>query len=172
MDSNKYITGYEGKNPRIHRSVFIDISARVIGDVVIEEGASIWPMAVLRADSADIYIGRRSAVLDHSLIESPEGHPVRIEEEVLVSHGSIVHGAHIYSNTLIGIGAIVLEGAIVSSGSIVGAGSLVVAGAFIPPNSLVMGTPGKIIRQTAPEEREGTANQIEGLSRKARNYLK
>jgi len=130
---NKYITGYEGKNPRIHCSVFIDISARVIGDVVIEEGSSIWPMAVLRADSADIYIGRRSAVLDHSLIESPEGHPVRIEEEVLVSHGAIVHGAHIYSNTLIGLGAIVLEGAIVSSGSIVGAGSLVVAGAHIPP---------------------------------------
>lgn len=172
MGSNKYITGYEGRNPRIHHSIFIDISARIIGDVVIEEGASIWPMAVLRADSADIHIGRRTAVLDHSLIESPEGHPVRIEEEALVSHGVVVHGAHVYSNALIGIGAVILEGAIVSSGSIVGAGSLVVAGTYIPPNSLVMGAPGKIVRQTTPEEREGIVRQVEGLSRKARNYLK
>ena len=172
MDSNKYITGYEGKDPRIHRSAFIDISARIIGDVVIEEGASVWPMAVLRADNAAIYIGRRAALLDHSLVEAPDDHPVRIEEEALVSHGAVVHGAHICSSTLIGIGAIILEGAVISSGSIVGAGSLVVAGTYIPPNSLVMGTPGKIVRQTTPEEREGIAIQIEGLARKAKNYLK
>jgi carbonic anhydrase/acetyltransferase-like protein (isoleucine patch superfamily) len=172
MVANNYITGYEGKSPRIHRSAFIDVSARVIGDVVIEEGASIWPMAVLRADSAGIRIGRRSSVLDHSLLEAPEGHSVLIEEGALVSHGAVVHGAHICSSALIGIGAIVLEGAVVSSGSIVGAGSLVVAGAFIPPDSLVMGTPGKIVRQTTSEERKEIARQIEGLFRKARGYLK
>jgi carbonic anhydrase/acetyltransferase-like protein (isoleucine patch superfamily) len=169
---NKHITGYRGKVPQIHRSAFVDISARIIGDVVIEEGASVWPMAVLRADSARIFIGRRSAVLDHSLLEAPKGHPAQVEEGALVSHNAVVHGARICSNALIGIGAIVLEGAVVSGGSIVGAGSLVVAGTFIPPDSLVMGTPGKIVRQTTPEEREGTARQIEDLFRKARGYLK
>ncbi len=172
MVAKKCITAYEGKNPRIHGSAFVDVSARVIGDVVIEEGASVWPMAVLRADSAAILIGKYSSVLDLSLIEAPEGHPVLIEEEALVSHGAIVHGARVCSNALVGMGAIVLEGAVVSKGSIVGAGSLVVAGTLIPPYSLVMGIPGKIVRQTTPEEQEGIARQVGDLSRKAQLYRK
>lgn len=167
-----FITPYKDRKPQIHRDAYVDFSARIIGDVVIEEGASIWPMAVLRADSAQIRVGRRAAVLDLALLEAPEKYPVLIEDEALISHRVVVHGAHIYSHVLVGIGAIVLDGAVVSRGSIIGAGSVVTAGAYIPPNSLVMGTPGKIIRETSEKERQDIILQIEELCIKSRDYKK
>jgi len=102
----------------------------------VEKGASIWPMAVLRASNAQIRIGRGAAVLDLALLEAPEGHPVLVEEEALISHGAIIHGARVQSRALVGIGAIVLDGAVISSGSIIGAGSVIPPGTKIPPNSL------------------------------------
>jgi carbonic anhydrase/acetyltransferase-like protein (isoleucine patch superfamily) len=125
MSNNRLITPYGKKAPNIHADAYVDISARIIGDVLIEEGASVWPMAVIRADSAEIYIGKRAAILDLALLEAPEGHPVWIEDETLISHGAIVHGARIQSHALVGIGAIILDGAIISTGSIIGAGSVV-----------------------------------------------
>jgi carbonic anhydrase/acetyltransferase-like protein (isoleucine patch superfamily) len=159
-----------GKAPVISGSAYVDATARVIGDVTVEDDASIWPMAVVRADSASITIGRRSAILDLCFLEAPEGYPVVIEEETVISHGAIVHGAHVCRRTLVGIGAIILDGASISSGSIIGAGSLVTAGARIPPNSLVMGTPGKRLRETTALERETIARQVEELYRKSRQY--
>lgn len=128
MGSNPWITPYGNKIPSIHTDAFVDISARIIGDVKVDQGASIWPMAVLRADSAEIRIGWHSAVLDLALLEATEDHPVWVEEETIVSHGAIIHGARIQSRALVGIGAIILDGAVVSTGSIIGAGSLVPPG--------------------------------------------
>jgi len=139
MSLSPWITPYRDKVPNIHPNAFIDISVRIIGDVEVAEEASIWPMAVLRADSAQIRIDRRAAVLDLSLLEAPEGYPVWVEEESLISHGALIHGACIKSRALVGIGAIILEGALVSTGCIIGACSLVTAGTHIPPNSLVLG---------------------------------
>jgi carbonic anhydrase/acetyltransferase-like protein (isoleucine patch superfamily) len=148
----------------------VDISARIIGDVVVEAGASIWPMAVLRADSDRIRVSRRAAVLDLALLEAPEGHPVVLEEEALVSHGAIVHGARIQSRAIVGIGAIVLDGAVVGRGSIVGAGAVVPPDTRIPPNSMALGVPCRVIRETSPEERERILGQIEELYLKSRRY--
>jgi carbonic anhydrase/acetyltransferase-like protein (isoleucine patch superfamily) len=168
MSRNPWISAYREKEPRIHPEAFVDVSARIIGEVRVEEGASLWPMAVLRADSAPIRIGRRAAVLDLSLLEAPEGHPVWVGEEALISHGAVIHGAQVESRALVGIGAIVLEGALISTGSLIGAGSLVTAGTHIPPDSLVLGIPGKVIRKTTPQEKQSLLDQIEELHRKSR----
>jgi carbonic anhydrase/acetyltransferase-like protein (isoleucine patch superfamily) len=171
MPSNSWITPYGDKIPRIHPDVFVDVSVRIIGDVYVEEGASIWPMTVVRADDEEVHVGARAAVLDQSLLEAPEGQPVWLEEEALVSHGVIIHGARIQSHALVGIGAIVLDGALVSSGSIIGAGSIVTPHAIIPPNSLVLGVPGKIVRETTPEERQSIVRQVQGLYQKSRQLI-
>jgi carbonic anhydrase/acetyltransferase-like protein (isoleucine patch superfamily) len=170
--SQPWISAYRGKTPNIHSDAFVDISVRVIGAVKIEQDASIWPMAVLRADSAEVQIGRRAGVLDLALVEAPEGHPVRIEEEALVSHGATVHGATIESGALIGIGAIVLDGATVGTGSIVGSGSLITPGTLVPANSLVLGVPGKIVRETTAEERRTIWDQVEELYEKSRYLMR
>lgn len=166
----KLITPFCDKAPSIHFSAFVDRSARIIGDVTLEEGVSVWPMAVLRADSAAIFIGRKAAVLDLSLVEAPIGHPVMIGEEALISHRVVIHGAQVQKRALVGIGAIVLDGAVISSGSIIGAGAVIAPGTTIPANSLVMGTPGKVVRETTEEERAHILKQVQELYTKSRQY--
>jgi len=168
---SSWVTAFGDKVPAIHPDAFLDVSARIIGDVRVDEGASIWPMAVLRADAAEVVVGPRAAVLDLALLEAPEGCPVRVEEESLISHGAIIHGAQIESRALVGIGAIVLENVLISSGSIIGAGSLVTTGTHIPPNSLVLGAPGRVIRRTTTEERQNIKDQVEVLYQKSRQLM-
>lgn len=171
MATGNFITPFGGKTPSIHQKAYVDISARVIGDVIIAAGASIWPGAVLRADSDTVRIGERSAILDLALVEAPEGHPAVVEEEALISHGAIIHGAFVAARSLVGIGAIILDGAIIGEGSIIAAGSLVPPGTDMPPNSLVVGSPGKRIRETTAEERENILKQLHGLFKKSRAYM-
>jgi carbonic anhydrase/acetyltransferase-like protein (isoleucine patch superfamily) len=165
-----YISPYKDKVPRVDADAFVDVSARVIGDVTIEAKASIWPMAVLRADSAKISIKRSTAVLDLVLVEAPEGYPTTINEESIISHGAIIHGATIQNRVLVGMGAIIMDGAVVSSGCIIGAGSLVSPRSHIPPNSMVLGIPGKVVRNTTEEERENILAQVEELYAKSLYY--
>jgi carbonic anhydrase/acetyltransferase-like protein (isoleucine patch superfamily) len=127
-------------------------------------------MVVLRADSTAIYIKRSAAILDLSLVEAPTGYSVTIDEEALISHKAVIHGAFIHKRALIGIGAIILDGSVVSSGSIVGAGSVVTPGTRIPPNSLVMGMPGRVVRETTEAERAFILEQIQELYTKSRYY--
>ena len=166
----KLITPFYDKYPVVHPDAFVDCTARIIGDVIIEEGVSIWPMVVIRADSESICIKKSSAILDLSMVEAPSTYPVIIDEETLISHRAVIHGAHIQKRALIGIGAIILDGAVISSGSIVGAGSVVPPGTRIPPNSLVMGMPGKIVRETTGEERAFILKQAQELYAKSRYY--
>jgi len=166
-----WVSAFKDRRPLIHPGAFVDPSARVIGSVTIEDGASVWPMAVLRADSNEIRIGARAAILDLALVEAPEGHGVTVEEEAIISHGAIVHGALIQCGAIVGIGAIVLDGAVISPGAIVGAGALVPPGSRIPAESLVMGVPGKVIRLTTEEERQRTLKQVEELYNKSRLYM-
>jgi len=168
-DGYRWITSYGGHKPSIDPSAFVDVSARIIGRVTVEAYASIWPMAVLRADSAAIRVGRSSAVLDLALLEAPSGHPVILDEEVLVSHGAIIHGAQLHSRVLVGIGAIVLDGAVISEGSIIGAGSLVPPGMMVPPNTLLLGSPARVMRETTSEERDSIALQLQELLEKSKH---
>ncbi len=166
------IVPFEGKLPRFDDSVFIDPSARLIGDVLLGPGVSIWPFALLRADSDRIVVGETSALLDRVLVEAPKGHPVVIERNVLISHGAILHGCVIREGALIGIGAIVLDGAEVGPGAIVGSGSLVPPGTSIPGDSLVLGMPARVVRTLNESERKRSEEQRLEVYEKSRTYLK
>lgn len=166
----KNIISFMGKTPEIGDEVYIDPSARIIGDVILKRGCSIWPLSVLRADSERIVIEEGAAVLDKVLIESPAQSPVIVGRGALISHGAILHGCRVAEGALIGIGAIILDGAIVGTGSMIGAGSVVSPNTVIPPGSLVLGIPGKVIRPLSSDEMEKIVAQVNELKEKARQY--
>ena len=167
-----HITPFEGKSPQFDKTVFIDPTARLIGDIVLGPGVSVWPFTILRADSNRIVVGERSVLLDKVMIESPKTHPVMIEKDVLISHGAILHGCVVREGAIVGIGAIVLDGAEVGRHSIVGGGSLVPPGIKIADNSLVLGTPAKVVRVLNEEDRRRSAEQLAEAYEKSRKYLK
>jgi carbonic anhydrase/acetyltransferase-like protein (isoleucine patch superfamily) len=163
---------FKGKAPRVEEEVYIDPSARLMGDVLVKAGASVWPMAVLRADTEAIVVEEGAAVLDKALIEAPGPGRVVVGRRALVSHGAILHGCTIGEGAIVGIGAIVLDGAVVGAGATVGAGAVVPPGTVIPDRSLVLGVPGKVVRPLRPGEVERTASQVEEVREKAAWYRK
>lgn len=167
-----HITPFEGKSPQFDETVFIDPSARLIGDISLGLLVSIFPFALLRADSNRITIREHSVILDKVLIEAPENHPVIIEEKVLIGHGAILHGCIVRAGAIVGIGAIVLDGAEVGKNSIVGAGSLVPPGMKVPEDSLVLGIPAKAVRMLTDEEKKRSVDQLNEAHEKSRKYLK
>ncbi len=164
------IISFMGKTPKVEEDVYIEPSARIIGDVILKRGSSVWPLAVLRADSDRIVIEEEAAILDKVLIESPGPNPLVVGKRALVSHGAILHGCTVGEGSLVGIGAIVLDGAVVGTGSIIGAGSVVSPNTIIPPGSLVLGIPGKVVRLLRPDEIERIAAQVDEVKEKARHY--
>jgi len=146
---------------KIDPSAFIHPTAVVLGDVTLGRRVSIWPTAVLRGDSDVIVIGDDSNVQDGSVIHADEGIPTHIGKRVGIGHRAIVHGATIEDDVLIAMGAVVLNGVHVASGSIIGAGAVLPEGKRIPENSLVIGVPGRIVRQTTAEERERIKKTVE-----------
>jgi carbonic anhydrase/acetyltransferase-like protein (isoleucine patch superfamily) len=147
------IRAYRGVLPRIAASAYIDPSAQVIGDVEIGERSSIWPGAVVRGDVSPIRIGAESSIQDNCVVHVDEGEPTTVGDRVTVGHSAVLHGCTVEEDSLIGIGAIVLNGARVGRGSVVGAGSLVPEGTEIPAGSLVLGVPGKVRRPVSDQER-------------------
>ena len=161
---------FGGKEPKIAESSFVDSSALVIGDVRLKEGASVWPGAILRADDDYVEIGRNSAVMDATFIEAPRGMPVIIGNGCLVSHACRLHGCRIEDESMVGIGAIVMDGAVIGSRSIVGAGSLISPGTKIPGGSVVVGSPGKVTRQTSPSDTDRLRSDLKNIARKVAMY--
>ncbi|RMG17137.1 MAG: gamma carbonic anhydrase family protein [Planctomycetota bacterium] len=128
--------------------------ATVIGDVRIEAEASIWPGAVLRGDDEAIRIGPLTSIQDGTVVHTTVGRsPTRVGAKVTVGHGAILHSCIIEDECLIGMGATVLDDAVVGSGSLVGACALVTPGTKIPPGSLVLGVPAKVVRPVSEKER-------------------
>ena len=132
----------------IHPTAFIHPAAFVCGDVTLGAGASVWPSAVIRGDSAPIVIGESTNVQDGVVIHVDPGLPCTIGARVTIGHRAIVHGATVADDCLIAMGAIVLNRVTIGSGSIVGAGAVCSEGMVIPPNSLVLGVPGRVVRAT------------------------
>lgn len=148
----------------IHPTAFIHPAAFVCGTVWLGARVSIWPMAVVRADSAPITIGADSNVQDGTIIHVDSGVPTVIGERVAIGHRAIVHGATIGNNCLIAMGAIVLNHVVVGDGSVIGAGAVCPEGMVIPPDSVVLGVPGRVVRQVTSEMRA----RVEGT---VRNYI-
>ncbi len=132
--------------PTIDPSAYVAPQAVVMGDVRLAAQVSVWPMAVLRGDINFIEIGEGSNIQDGTIVHLAEDLPVRVGKLVTVGHRAILHGCTVEDECLIGMGASVLDGAVIGKGSIIGAHALVTKGTHIPPGSLVMGTPGKVIR--------------------------
>jgi carbonic anhydrase/acetyltransferase-like protein (isoleucine patch superfamily) len=140
--------------PTIHSTAYVHPLAVVIGRVTLGARVSVWPTAVIRGDSDTIEIGDDSNVQDGTVIHADEGVPTKIGKRVGIGHRAIVHGSTIEDDCLIGMGAILLNGVHVSSGSLVAAGAVCREGMTIPPNSLVVGVPAQVKRQTTDEERD------------------
>jgi carbonic anhydrase/acetyltransferase-like protein (isoleucine patch superfamily) len=140
--------------PTIHPNSFVHELAVVLGDVTLGARVSVWPTAVLRGDSASITVGADSNIQDGTIVHVDDGYPTVIGERVAIGHRAIVHGATIESDCLIAMGAILLNGVCVGTGSIVGAGAVCTEGMVIPPNSLVLGVPGRVVKETTPAMRD------------------
>lgn len=150
----------EEKSPKIHPSAFIAPTAVIIGDVEIAEGVSVWDGAIIRGDVAPIKIGKNSNIQDNAVIHGDYGEPAIIGENVTVGHLAIVHAAKIGNNVIVGIHAVVLNNAEVGDGSVIGAGAVVTPGSKIPPRSLVLGIPGKVVRQGEDVEKMARENGL------------
>jgi len=152
--------------------VFIAPTATVTGNVKIAPGSSVWFGAVVRGDVALIEIGRDTSVQDNAIIHVSEGVETRIGDQVTIGHGAIVHGAHIEDTVLIGIGAIILDGVTVGEASIVGAGAVIPENVQIPQRSLVVGVPGKVIKEVTQEQIRWIEANAESYTKLARRYLR
>jgi len=147
------IKEFQGKKPKIHESVFVAENATIVGDVEIGEDSSVWFGSILRGDVNFIRVGRRTNIQDGSIIHvSSKTHPTVLEDEVTLGHRVTLHGCHIETGCLIGIGAIILDGVRVGRNSLVAAGSLVTPNTQISPRSLVMGSPARVRRELTDDE--------------------
>lgn len=131
------IRSFDGTEPQIADSAYVDEAAVVIGDVVIEAEANVWPNAILRGDSGRIVVGARANVQDNAVLHED----AVLEPETAVGHSGIVHAATVAEGALVGMNAVVLDDAHVGEGAIVGAGAVVTEGTEVPPRTLVAGTP-------------------------------
>jgi len=138
---------------RKERDVYLADTARVVGDVRLGAGVSVWYGAVIRGDVAPIIIGERTNVQDNAVVHCDHLHANVIGRDVIIGHGAIVHGESIGDNTLIGMGATILGRTRIGSGCIIGAGALLPPGLEVPDRSVLMGVPGKVVREVNDSDR-------------------
>lgn len=138
------------KKPSTEKAAFIAADAAILGDVVLEEGSSVWYGAVIRGDLDHITIGKNSNIQDNVTLHGDRGYPITLGEGVSIGHNAVVHGATVGDNTVIGMGAVLLNGCVIGKNSIVGAGAVVSGGARFPDGSLIVGIPAKAISELHP----------------------
>jgi carbonic anhydrase/acetyltransferase-like protein (isoleucine patch superfamily) len=143
------------KKPRVGKNVFIAKTATVIGDVTLGAHSSVWYGAVLRGDINYIRIGHHTNIQDNAVLHLADDFPCILGNWVTVGHGAIVHACKVGDEVLVGMGAVILDGAVIGKQSLIGAKALVTQGMKIPPGSLVLGAPAKVVRKLSKEERAG-----------------
>ncbi len=137
----------DGHSPKIARDTWIAPDANLIGKVVVEEAASVWFGCTLRGDNEEIVIGAGTNVQENTVMHTDMGYPLVIGAGCTIGHKAMLHGCTLGENTLIGMGATILNGAKIGKNCLIGAGALVTEGKEIPDGSLVMGAPGKVVRE-------------------------
>ena len=160
------IQDFIGRSPQLDETNFVAETAALIGDVHLAQDVSIWFGASLRGDVNRIRIGERSNVQDNAVVHVTHGTaPTTIGKGVTIGHSAVVHGCTIENDVLVGMGSIILDQAVIGARSIIGAGALVTTGVIIPPESLVLGSPAKVIRKLRSEE-------IDSIFEYASNYVR
>ena len=150
---------------------YIHASAIVIGNVTIGRDSSVWPTAVLRGDIDAIVIGDETNVQDGVIVHVDYGVPVRVGHRVTIGHRAVIHGCTIEDDCLIGIGAIILNRAVIGTGSVIGAGAVVREDMQVPPGSLVLGVPAKVVRSVDDELRERIRHGAQTYVDRARELM-
>ena len=143
------------QSPKLGQGVYIARGAVVVGDVTLGESSSVWYNAVLRGDINRIVVGHHTNIQDNAVLHLADDFPCLVGNHVTIGHSAIVHACTVGDETLIGMGAILLDGAVIGRQCLIGAKALVTQGATIPDGSLVLGTPAKIVRSLTMEERQG-----------------
>ena len=161
---------YNGKMPRVGRNCYIAPNATLIGDVTVEDEASVWFGCVLRGDVSPIAIGKRTNIQDGTIIHGEDGCPTVIGDDVTVGHAAIIHAATVGDRVLVGMGAVLLSRCLIGEETIIGARALVTEEAEVPGGSLVLGMPGKVVRGLTEEEREGIRESARRYLRQAAKY--
>ena len=141
------------RQPKLGKNVYIARTATVIGDVTLGASSSVWYGAVLRGDIDRIVLGHHTNVQDNAVLHVADDRPCVLGNWVTVGHGAVVHACKVGDEVLVGMGAVILDGAVIGRQSIIGAKALVTQGAKIPPGSLVLGAPAKVVRKLSKEER-------------------
>lgn len=165
LDGHKVATPAAGR-------YYVAPNATVIGRVTLGEDVSVWFNAVIRGDNEPIRIGARSNIQEGCVLHVDPGFPMDIGEDVTIGHMVMLHGCRIGRGALIGIGAIVLNGAQIGEGALVGAGALIPEGKVIPPNSVVFGSPGKIVREVTDKDRARIQEGVDDYMARAKLYAR
>jgi carbonic anhydrase/acetyltransferase-like protein (isoleucine patch superfamily) len=163
---------YLNQKPFLASSVFCATNVSLIGQVQVDEDSSLWFGSVLRADSDSIYIGKRTNIQDNTVIHVDPGCPVVIGDDCTIGHLAIVHGAILGHNVLVGMNAVILNKAKIGNNVIIGANALITQGMEIPDNSLVLGSPAKVVKVLNTEQIESIQKNADVYVVKAKAYLK
>jgi carbonic anhydrase/acetyltransferase-like protein (isoleucine patch superfamily) len=155
MQMNKRLDKFLRKKPKLGQGVYIASTATIIGDVTLGAHSSVWYGAVLRGDINYIRVGHHSNIQDNAVLHLADDFPCIVGNWVTVGHGAIVHACKVGDEVLVGMGAVILDGAVIGKQSLIGARALVTQGTKIPPGSLVLGAPAKVVRKLSQEERAG-----------------
>jgi carbonic anhydrase/acetyltransferase-like protein (isoleucine patch superfamily) len=162
----------DGVAPQVAEDTWIAPDANVIGDIVVEDGASIWFCATLRGDNERITLGAGSNIQENCVLHTDMGYPLTIGTNCTIGHKVMLHGCTIGNNSLIGMGATILNGAKIGNNCLIGAGALITEGKEIPDGSLVMGVPGKVVRELDAVAIDGLRKSAEGYQANMRRFRK
>ncbi len=164
------IYALDGIAPQIDPSAWVAPDANLIGRVVLEAESSVWFGVTMRGDNEEIRVGRGSNVQENCVLHTDMGYPLVIGPDCTIGHKAMLHGCIIGEGTLIGMGATILNGAKIGRGCLIGAGALVTEGKEIPDGSLVMGAPGRVVRELDAAARERLLLSASGYRANARRF--
>ncbi len=162
----------EDRRVVVEEGVFVAETAVVLGSVLLKAYSSVWFNAVIRGDGEPITVGRSSNIQDLVLLHTDPGYPCVVGDGVTVGHKVTLHGCEIGDNSLVGINAVVLSGARIGKNCLIGANTLITERKEIPDNSMVLGSPGKVVRVLSAEEIQGLRESADGYSVRAKRYLR
>lgn len=164
------IFSFEGHAPNVDADAWVAHDANIIGKITLKAGSSVWFCSTLRGDNEPIVVGEGTNIQENCVIHTDMGFPVTIGAGCTIGHKAMIHGCTIGDNTLIGMGATILNGAVIGKNCLIAAGALIAEGKVIPDGSLVMGVPGKVVRELDEARIEALRDSARGYQRNARRF--